>query len=789
MSMKKLLLLMLAVVAGTMTAGAADEIVYLSYIKSTGQQAFNTGYTHKKNTLVELECMVEKDHQKNYEALFGSRLGDYQHNAFCFYSRFGGQDVPCINRTGQEVRGDAGDFPYNQRFVLTAQDKSASWDDPNDPSAGITISAFNATLDAGKNPLMLFDVNTSSTQGGVQAAGNRSVMTLYHCTIMENYFPVHDFWPAKKNGVVGLYDKKTGSFSGSITDTPFVAGEELGTEYSVSVQSNDGGTVEVDCVTSLKDEWVSFTVTWDDNHDFASAEVKDAQGNNVDCLERVSGTNIKIFQFKMPASNATIYVNFSEKQPVPEDAIVLLSYIRSTGQQAFNTNYIHTSTTMVEMGCVIEQDHQRDYEALFGARLTSYHNNAYCFFSRFAGKDVPCYNRSGVETQGSGLPYNRYIEVATMGQMAAWGTEDGLIGSVTTTGTADDGKTPMLIFNLNTATTPGGVKIDTSPCCMSLYKFKIYEGDYNLVHSFVPAKKNGEIGLYDRFTGSFSGSITDTPFLGGEETDVLYPVYVQHNEGGTVKAEFPAYSKESWGGFFITQNEGYEIKSIEVKDAEGNNLEYTLAKQEGLEGLYFFQMPASSVTVKVEFAKILTGDANADGTVDIADVVTVLNAMAGEEISGNADANSDGTVDIADVVTVLNIMAGADSGSSSSSAGTGDGTDVGGDDGDGGDKIYDVAEVPAEFPGGTSAMLQWLIDNMRYPQAALEEGIQGRVIVRFVVEKDGSLTNVEIMNSVDPSLNNEAIRLVQTMPKWTPASQNGQPVRYRTNIPIMFRIR
>ena len=169
-----------------------------------------------------------------------------------------------------------------------------------------------------------------------------------------------------------------------------------------------------------------------------------------------------------------------------DDEIILLSYIKSTGQQAFNTNYIHKASTMVAMSCMIEQNQQRNYEALFGARLTNYTSNALCFFSRFAGKDVPCYNRSGVETQGSGLPYNRYIEVVGMGQMAAWGTDDeGLLGSITTSGTADDGKTPMLIFDLNTATTPGGVQIDGSASCVTLYDFKIYEGETNLVHVFL----------------------------------------------------------------------------------------------------------------------------------------------------------------------------------------------------------------------------------------------------------------------------------------------------------------
>lgn len=469
-----------------------------------------------------------------------------------------------------------------------------------------------------------------------------------------------------------------------------------------------------------------------------------------------------------------------------DDEIILLSYIKSTGQQAFNTNYIHKASTMVAMSCMIEQNQQRNYEALFGARLTNYKSNAFCFFSRFAGKDVPCYNRSGVETQGSGLPYNRYIEVVGMGQMAAWGTDDeGLLGSITTTGTADDGKTPMLIFDLNTATTPGGVQIDGSASCVTLYDFKIYEGEQDLVHVFLPAKKNGVVGLYDRFTGSFGGSITSTPFLAGEETDILYPIYVQYNEGGTVRAAFPAYSKESSGSFYITQNEGYEIKSIEVKDAEGNNLEYTLAKQEGLEGLYFFQMPASKVTINVVFIKPLVGDVNADTVVDIADVVKILSIMAENGDDEKADINHDTKVDIADVTAVLAIMTHQSSGSSSAGDGGG-GSDDGGDDG--GDEIYYVVEVQPEFPGGQQAMLQWINNHMQYPQAALDQGTQGRVYVQFVVEKNGSLTNIKVLRNIDTSLSNEAIRLVQTMPRWTPGYKDGQPVRCQVTIPITFKI-
>ena len=319
----------------------------------------------------------------------------------------------------------------------------------------------------------------------------------------------------------------------------------------------------------------------------------------------------------------------AQGEEIPEDAIVVLEYIKSTGQQAFNTKYTHTSTTMVQMGCVIEQDHQKNYEALFGARLGNHQHNAFCFFSRFNGQDVPCYNRSGNEKTGSGLPYNRYVEVAAMGQMAAWGTEDeGLLGSVTTTGTADDGQTPMLIFNLNTSNTVGGVQIDTSPCCMSLYEFNIYEGDYNMKHAFVPAKKNGVIGLFDRLTGEFGGSITSTPFVAGPEKHVLYPVRVTYTVGGKVEPDVYAVQEDSWVGFTITRYPGYGIQSISLKDNDGNDVEYSLAQEEGDEGLYFFQMPKGGANLNVVFKSCPQGDVNGDTKVDIADAQSILNIMA-----------------------------------------------------------------------------------------------------------------------------------------------------------------
>ena len=104
------------------------------------------------------------------------------------------------------------------------------------------------------------------------------------------------------------------------------------------------------------------------------------------------------------------------------------------------------------------------------------------------------------------------------------------------------------------------------------------------------------------------------------------------------------------------------------------------------------------------------------------------------------------------------------------------------------DMVFDVVEVMPQFPGGQIAMLQYLMKNIKYPEQAMKEGIQGRVTVRFIVEKDGSISDVKPVLSVYPLLNKEAVRVVKSMPKWTPGKQNGKPVRVRFNLPVMFKL-
>ena len=103
-------------------------------------------------------------------------------------------------------------------------------------------------------------------------------------------------------------------------------------------------------------------------------------------------------------------------------------------------------------------------------------------------------------------------------------------------------------------------------------------------------------------------------------------------------------------------------------------------------------------------------------------------------------------------------------------------------------KVFDIVEQMPSFPGGSAALMKFLSENIKYPVVAQENGVQGRVVVAFVVERDGSITDVHIARGVDPSLDKEAVRVVKSMPKWTPGKQNGSAVRVKFNVPVAFRL-
>ena len=103
-------------------------------------------------------------------------------------------------------------------------------------------------------------------------------------------------------------------------------------------------------------------------------------------------------------------------------------------------------------------------------------------------------------------------------------------------------------------------------------------------------------------------------------------------------------------------------------------------------------------------------------------------------------------------------------------------------------KVFDVVEQQPQYPGGMGALNQWLGSNIKYPVMAAENGIEGRVVVQFVVERDGSVSGVHVVRGVDPSLDKEATRVVAQMPKWIPGKQNGSAVRVKYTVPVTFRL-
>lgn len=99
-----------------------------------------------------------------------------------------------------------------------------------------------------------------------------------------------------------------------------------------------------------------------------------------------------------------------------------------------------------------------------------------------------------------------------------------------------------------------------------------------------------------------------------------------------------------------------------------------------------------------------------------------------------------------------------------------------------------VVEDMPEFPGGTAALLEYLRKNIKYPSICRENGIQGRVLIQFIVNKDGSIVDPEVVKPVNPYLDKEALRVISTMPSWKPGSQRGKPVRVKFTVPVNFKL-
>ena len=105
------------------------------------------------------------------------------------------------------------------------------------------------------------------------------------------------------------------------------------------------------------------------------------------------------------------------------------------------------------------------------------------------------------------------------------------------------------------------------------------------------------------------------------------------------------------------------------------------------------------------------------------------------------------------------------------------------------EKVYDMVEQMPEFPGGMPALIEFLKSNIKYPKDAEKQKVEGKVLVLFIVETDGSVTDIKVAKKVFPSLDAEALRVVQAMPKWTPGKIKGRPVKVKYTLPIMFRLK
>ena len=105
------------------------------------------------------------------------------------------------------------------------------------------------------------------------------------------------------------------------------------------------------------------------------------------------------------------------------------------------------------------------------------------------------------------------------------------------------------------------------------------------------------------------------------------------------------------------------------------------------------------------------------------------------------------------------------------------------------DKVFDVVEQMPEYPGGMQALFEFISQNIKYPADAQKQKVEGRVLAKFVIETDGSISDIEVVKNAFPSLDAEAVRVIQAMPKWTPGKQKGQVVRVKFMLPINFSLK
>lgn len=189
-----------------------------------------------------------------------------------------------------------------------------------------------------------------------------------------------------------------------------------------------------------------------------------------------------------------------------------IEYIESTGTQYIDTGYTPLAHDKIVVDCIVKSNDAKAYEALFGSRDGSYRYNAYIFFTRFNASNIPTYNRSGAETQGSNMIYNERITLTTQDSVATW-TNGTNTYTCTTSGTVEDCVYPLYVFDLNKGSQDGSLSQ------VKLYSLKIYDGNDNLVRDFIPVLDYSNVAcLYEQVEGKFYHNRGAGTFTAGNTT-------------------------------------------------------------------------------------------------------------------------------------------------------------------------------------------------------------------------------------------------------------------------------
>lgn len=219
--------------------------------------------------------------------------------------------------------------------------------------------------------------------------------------------------------------------------------------------------------------------------------------------------------------------------------------------------------------------------------------------------------------------------------------------------------------------------------------------------------------------------------------------------------------------FISFLDQGQEVKDEEIQVTELATLEEAEIKDESLVKKVDLAPPPPPLRSSIKFVPPIIAK---DNEVSDADEMKSQEELSSSKVSISiADVKGNDDVHGADIADVKQVVVQAPKKAEE-------------------EKIYDYVEEAPSFKGGSAAMYKWLSDNLRYPTISQEQGVQGKVIVRFVVDRSGRIANVRVVRSLDAYTDKEAVRVVSSMPAWTPGKMNGAAVKAYFVLPVTFRL-